>query len=122
MNNDNGSQVVWITGTNMVGYMPESTVWTHESFDSARLAMVDELMRDAERYYWDSDIEGGSESAILHALALECEEAASALETYEPPSDSVPEWSEVIGNEAYWINAEVSRQSADELNNNGGAW
>ena len=83
---------LYVVGWNMPGYLPESEPYAYQTWDEAKQALIDELERQADMTEPD-DEEG-------QRLADE-----SAGEAEDLNLSNGPEWSTVIGNMAFWINA-----------------
>src|SRR5690606_17527438 len=46
--NENESEVRWLVGHNMPGYLPDSTPTEHETFDEAKRALIEDMLFHAD--------------------------------------------------------------------------
>lgn len=83
-------KVLYVVGYNMVGYLPESEPFGHETWESARQDMIDTLDRDGDFMF-----EGTEEDKAL------ADELTAKMEDLN--LDNGPEWSTIVGNMSYWI-------------------
>lgn len=82
------SDIHFHAGHNMPGYLPESDVYTFETFEGAKLSTIDDIDRYGD-YLFDCERHDDADesSAIMQDLNLE----------------SGPEWGAYIGDLYYWI-------------------
>lgn len=76
-------------GHNMPGYLPESDVYRFDTFEEAKLSTIYDIDRYGD-YLFDCERhdDADNSSAIMEDLNL----------------DNGPEWSDIVGDIAYWIN------------------
>jgi len=89
----------YVIGFNLPGYLPEMEPYAVATPDTAKRAMIEELLRDAESaaQYGDED------------LATELSEVAEDLNL----TNIEEGWGEIIGNTSYWIEAKKGHMTED---------
>lgn len=90
---------VYVTGTNSPGFLPDTEVCQHETFEEARARVIQLIIEDMDFY---------GDSAHLIESQAEREDVEAMLQTMDLAKDLVSKYSEgafsiTAGGREYWV-------------------